>query len=155
MIHSKMAVNPATVLAGVAAADMGVHMGQKYLPGTKNAIHHLFGSKTRRTAKSYLQSLTTAKGLGKALTKDAPRLLKKGAKLVKSGKILKKAEALASDVGSVASAVEGVAGENKYTSAIKGATESGLGAVRGVHEDANKFVSDVEHGLSRRGVAST
>lgn len=142
-----MAVNPTSILAGLSAAQMGVQMGQKYLPGIRKGIHSLFGSRGRQTAKNRLRSLATVKGVTQAV--------KQGTKLVKSGKVLKKATQIAGDVGALTSAVEGATGSNRYTQAIKTATDAGLSSVKHHHDALNQFVNDAEHHLSRREVGTT
>jgi hypothetical protein len=89
----------ALIASGAFQTGKVLHsLGGKYLPGIKRVINHVFSTKSRQTAKDYVSNLRTAKGLQKAITKDLPSVVKKGANLVTSGKALKAVTNVAGDI---------------------------------------------------------
>ncbi len=145
-----MAINPETIMAAMTAAQTAEHLGSKYLPQGKNVINNVFGTKTRNSAKTYLKGLTTMQGVKKLVSKDLPKVAKKGVKLLKSGNIMKKATEIAGDIGTAASAIEGVVGENKYTQGLKQGTQKALETVQTHHDNMNTFVNDLDPRLTHR-----
>lgn len=134
------------------AAKLFHHVGAKYLPTVKRSVGHLFSSRSRQTAKDYLRGLTTKKGITQAVTKDIPSAAKAASKYVRSGKMIKSAKEVASDTSKLVGAVEGVTGPSKYTKGVQKAVETGLSTVQGVHEHANKFLTDFAQHNNRRSL---